>query len=80
MNYLKFDTDYWLTLLVLLFVMELSKTSSENDQLTKRKKKSSENDQLTGHFQSFYFFVPSTLNLQKYSLKSINKKSGLSVD
>ena len=40
------------------------------------KKKHSENDQLTGHFQSFsfIFFVLLTLNLNKNSCKSTNKK------
>ena len=46
-NYEIFNTDFWFTLLVLLFVLEIFK---------KKKKKSSENDQSTGHFQSFFFF------------------------
>ena len=37
MKYLKINTDCWFTLLVLLFVMEILKKSSKNDQLLKIK-------------------------------------------
>ena len=58
-NYERFNTDCWYTLLVLLFVVEILKKSSESDQLT-------------GHFQSL-FFVPDPKS-EKKSRKSTNKK------
>ena len=69
--------DCWFTLLVLLFVLEISK----------KEEKSSENDQLTGHFQSFFFlvnwsfselffffFLPPDPKSEKKSCKSTNNK------
>ena len=37
----------------------------------KMKKKTSENNQLTGHFQSFFFSVPPTLNLKKNPVNQV---------
>ena len=56
MKYIKFTS-----LDLLCFFLEILK---KNDK-KKLYKKSSENDQLTGHFQSFFFFVPPTLSLKK---------------
>ena len=55
----------WLSLIVLLFVLEISKKG----------RKSSENDQLTGHFQIRPFFLrPQPKSEKKIHIKSTIKK------
>ena len=59
-----------ITLLVLLFFLEILKKNKGKKAL----KKSSENDQSTGHFQSFFiyfFFVPPTLDLKKIPVNQL---------
>ena len=68
LNIQRFNTNYWFTLLVLLFLPEI---------LKKKKKKSSENDQVFFYiFRAFLFcfFRPRDPNSEKKSRKSTNKK------
>ena len=44
-----------ITLLVLLFFLEILKKKEKKKSSAKQKQKQLKNDQLTGHFQSFFF-------------------------